>query len=80
MAEVTMSLEEYLSLTRAQALPPRVKVAKPSKKKGTPNPKLAKALREANAKARKKNGEFRKGYDQARVMRMAHASLKKGKK
>lgn len=80
MAEVTMSLEEYLALTRSDSLPPRVKVAKPAKKKGTPNPKLARALREANAKARKKNGEFRKGYDQARVMRMAHAALKKGKK
>lgn len=80
MAEVTMTLEEYLALTRSDSLPPRVKVAKPAKRKGTPNPKLAKALKEANAKARKKNGEFRKGYDQARVMRMAHAMLKKGKK
>lgn len=80
MAEVTMTLEEYLALTRSDSLPPRVKVAKPAKRKGTPNPKLAKALKEANAKARKKNGEFRKGYDQARVMSMAHAMLKKGKK
>jgi len=30
------------------------------------------ALKKANAKARKKNGSFKKGYDQARVMREAH--------
>jgi hypothetical protein len=80
MAEVTMTLEEYMALVRSDSLPPRVKVAKPAKRRGAPNPRLAKALRDANAKARKKNGEFRKGYDQARVMRMAHASLKKGKR
>jgi hypothetical protein len=33
---------------------------------------MAAALKEANRKARKKNGEFRKGYDQRRVMSMAH--------
>lgn len=33
---------------------------------------MARALKEANKKARKKNGEFRKGYDQKRVMQMAH--------
>jgi hypothetical protein len=30
------------------------------------------ALREANKRARKKNGDFRKGYNQRRVMQMAH--------
>jgi hypothetical protein len=33
---------------------------------------MAAALREANKKARKKNGDFRKGYNQRRVMSMAH--------
>jgi hypothetical protein len=33
---------------------------------------MSAALREANKKARKANGEFRKGYDQKRVMQMAH--------
>lgn len=77
MAEVTMSLEEYLELTRTNSLPPRAKVSKPAKRQGTPNPKLAKALKDANKKARKKDGSFRKGYDKARVMKMAHDSLKR---
>ena len=34
--------------------------------------KLGKALKEINRKARKKNGDFKKGYSQARVMRDAH--------
>lgn len=34
--------------------------------------KLGKALKEINKKARKKNGEFKKGYTQGRVMRDAH--------
>lgn len=34
--------------------------------------KLGKALKEINKKARKKNGDFKKGYTQARVMRDAH--------
>lgn len=33
---------------------------------------MAQALKEANKKARKANGQFRKGYDQKRVMQMAH--------
>jgi len=81
MAEVTMSLEEYLELTKSRSLPPRAKVSKPVKRQGKPNPALARALKAANKKARKKNGEFRKGYDKARVMKMAHDSLKrKGRK
>jgi hypothetical protein len=39
----------------------------------------ASALREANKKARKKNGQFRAGWDQARLMRYAH-KLRKRKK
>lgn len=81
MAEVTMSLEEYLELTRSNSLPPRAKVSKAKKRQGKPNPKLARALKEANKKARKKDGSFKKGYSQSRVMKMAHASLKrKGRK
>lgn len=33
--------------------------------------KLSRALKEVNKKARKKNGGFRKGYSQSRVMREA---------
>lgn len=34
--------------------------------------KLGRALKEINKKARKKNGDFKKGYTQGRVMRDAH--------
>jgi len=49
---------------------------KPKRKK---NPKLAQAMREANARGRKKNGGFKKGYDQARIARLAQKILKRMK-
>ncbi len=33
---------------------------------------MAAALRKANSMARKKNGDFKKGWNQARVMKTAH--------
>ena len=66
-------------MVNSDTLPPRATVSKP-KKKGKPNPKLARALKAANKTARKKDGSFRKGYTQARVMSMAHASLKRRSK
>lgn len=50
--------------------------SKPKRKK---NPKLARAMREANARGRKKNGGFKKGYDQARIARLAQKILKRMK-
>ena len=38
---------------------------------------LSAALKEANSKLRKKNGELKKGKTQADVMRMAHRLIKK---
>ena len=38
---------------------------------------MGRALKEANAKARKKNGDFKKGYNQQRVMQMAHKIRRK---
>ena len=43
------------------------------------NPKLALAMKQANARGRKKNGGFKKGYDQARIARLAQKILKKMK-
>lgn len=34
--------------------------------------KMSRHLKAANGKARKKNGQFKKGWDQARVMKEAH--------
>jgi hypothetical protein len=79
MAEVTMSLEEYLALHDAlhqQGVVMRTPSAKRTeskpKRKGTPLKGMASALKKANAKARKKNGSFKKGWTQARVMKEAH--------
>lgn len=48
-------------------------------KKRKKNPKLARAMKEANARGRKKNGGFKKGYDQARIARLAQKILKRMK-
>jgi len=48
-------------------------------KKRKKNPKLAMAMKQANARGRKKNGGFKKGYDQARIAKLAQRLLKKMK-
>tara|TARA_Y100001963_G_scaffold13460_1_gene16812 strand:- start:368 stop:637 length:270 start_codon:yes stop_codon:yes gene_type:complete len=80
--EVRMSVEEYLQLIeRTASNVQRVGKAartisretKPVRKKARKAVRgMSEALKKANAKARKKNGDFKKGYDQAKVMRMAH--------
>jgi len=77
VAEVTMSLEEYLALvgpSRSGAVksPP----SKP-KKKGKSDPKMARALKKANAMGRKKSGGFKKGWSQGKIMRKAHQLRRK---
>lgn len=82
MAEVTMTLEEYEALRRlitsereseGATLAPEA----PRKRKAKKNPKLKRALIEANKKLRNKNGKLRKGKTQADVMRLAHRLRKK---
>jgi hypothetical protein len=36
------------------------------------DPKLSKAMKEAHKKAKTKNGKFRKGWDQSRMLKYAH--------
>jgi len=64
-----------LGLT-GEAGPELVTPIKP-KRKGKKNPKLKKALEEANRKLRKQNGELRKGITQSDVMSLAHKLRKK---
>ena len=52
---------------------PTKKTRRPRKK----DPKMARALEEANRKGRTTKGKFRKGWDQSRIMTLAH-KLKKG--
>ena len=87
-AEVRMTVEEYLALIeRTASNVQRVgraartisKETRPARRKAGKAVKgMASALKKANAKARKKNGSFKKGYDQARVMRMAHQIRRRG--
>ena len=85
--EVRMTVEEYLDLLeRTASNVKRVgraartiqKETRPARRKAGKAVKgMAAALRKANKMARKKNGSFKKGYDQARVMRMAHKIRRK---
>ena len=83
MAEVRMTMEEYLQLLNGlngNSLPGSeqpMPEPKTSKRKRRRNPKLAKAVRQANAQLRTKSGKLRKGKTQADVMRLAHRLLKK---
>ena len=86
MAEVRLSLEEYEALVSRGMAPAGKKkfpegqnpFVKP-KRKGTPLRGMAAALKKANAKARKKNGDFKKGWNQARVMKEAHRIRRRSK-
>lgn len=83
MAQVTMTMEEYLALVNglsgnvesARAEVPVIQ-DKP-KRRSKKNPKLKKALTEANRRMRLKNGKLRKGKTQSDVMKLAHRLLKK---
>ena len=84
MADVTMTIEEYLGLIQAmqEQMTPDVARATPEppkKRKRKKNPKLKKAVTEANARLRTKSGKLRKGKTQADVMKLAHRLLKKMK-
>jgi hypothetical protein len=78
-----MSLEEYLALVGPS--PPRARppgaVAKSAapkpKRKGKSDPKMARALKKANAMGRKKAGGFKKGWSQGKIMRKAHQLRRK---
>ncbi len=83
MAQVTMTMEEYLALVNGLSGNVQIEVAevpvvqdKP-KRRGKKNPKLKRALTEANRRMRLKSGKLRKGKTQADVMRLAHRLLKK---
>mgnify|MGYP003132730856 CR=1 FL=1 len=48
------------------------------KRAGTALKGMKSALKKANSMARKKNGSFKKGWDQAKVMRKAHQIRRRG--
>ena len=80
MASITMTVEEYLDLIEQGGNGAR-KVNKAVKRRpqrtGRKDPKMARALKKANAMARKKNGSFKKGKTQRWVMKKAHQLRKR---
>ena len=83
MAEVRLTLEEYEALRRMITSERESEgaelAASTQKKRRKRNPKLKKALQEANKKLRNKNGSLKKGKTQADVMKTAHRLMKKMK-
>ncbi len=84
MAEVTLSIEEYLALLEKNEgwEPRRMRARKndplgKKKRVGKKDPKMARALRKANAMGRKKSGGFKKGWSQGKIMRKAHQLRRK---
>jgi len=76
MAEVTMSLEEYLRLVeRRDDLADLVRMpsvpSKP-KRKGKAPRGMSAAMKKANKRAKKKDGSFRKGWNRSKLMKYAH--------
>ena len=80
MVEVRLTMEEYQDLLRLQSseresegarLSARKRRSSP-RRKGKALPGMKTALRKANKMARKKNGDFKKGWNQSRVMKTAH--------
>ena len=88
-AEVRMTVEEYLQLIEmtaanvqrvGKAARTLQRETKPVRRKaGKALKGMAAALKKANKMARKKNGSFKKGKDQAWVMRTAHRIRRKGR-
>lgn len=88
MAQVTMSVEEYLTImkglnqdeaasfssaTRSERKKGRVKITR----KGVSNPKMSRALVKANKMGKKKAGGFKKGWNQSKIMKKAHQLRRK---
>ncbi len=60
-------------------LTPGVSRTAPKKRKrvGKKDPKMARALRKANAMGRKKSGGYKKGWSQGKIMKKAHQLRRK---
>ena len=90
MAKVELSMEEFLQLQQmatsggggdCSTCPhldtSPVKKKRKSRKKSSSDKKMSEALKEATAMAKKKNGNFKKGWNQSKLMKKAHALKKK---
>ena len=84
MANVTLSLEEYHALMRlvesereSEGAHEEAVEAKRTRSRTKNDRIMSRALSEANAKAKKKNGDFRSGWDQSKLMTHAHMLRRK---
>lgn len=64
-------------ISRGDFTPPGNPEPKRTRRKTKRDKAMSRGLREAQAKARKKNGDFKKGWNQARVMKEAHRLARK---
>ncbi len=83
MGTVTLTLEEYDALRRLISSERESEGAKLALKKKSrkrrKDPKMKKALQEANKKLRNKNGSIKKGKSQSDIMKLAHRLRRKMK-
>ena len=76
--EVRMTMDEYLALVNGKDMvvldeQPGESIPMPKKRKKTARDRaMKKAIPMANARYKKKNGDFRKGRSQSDVMRLAN--------
>jgi len=74
--------DEYLALRRIisserESEGASLKTPPSSHKKRKGDPKMSRALRQANIRGRKKNGKLKKGWSQGKIMKTAHR-IKRG--
>lgn len=79
MADVTMTLDEYEALRRlitsereSEGAEEQAKESRRTRKKTSNDRNMSKAMRMANERAKKKNGDFRKGWNRSKMMKYAH--------
>ena len=78
--EVRMTVEEYLDMVERMAQGGKQVVrgvrkasrAVKNVRRGKATSGMSKALKLANSKAKKKNGDFKKGWNKSRMMKYAH--------
>ena len=85
MADITMTLDEYEALRRLitsereseGAAEQAAASKKRTRKKTAADRKMSAAMKQARAAATKKNGDWRKGWDNSKMMKHAHKLKKK---
>jgi len=83
---VQLTIDEYMALRRLIDSEKESEGAREEARRSTPqskrrsrrkDPKLSRALKQANARGKLKNGSYRKGWDRSRVMTLAHKYRRK---